>query len=589
MALSLHESMMAVNGGRMPHPRDPRFAGFAGSGLGGRKSRAMFAAAQQAQTETEAQAKLVGLMRDAESSVTRARGAVSEYRTRSVAAQAAARKAKDPGLFSLTSQLTDAGYDMDAAIQEAEGALSDARARASSAKSSGGTAAVVDAVAAAAETAKTAAQRAIRAAGAAMGIVEQVMSSADEAAQAQQSAQQSAQQASQVEIQRLQYADSQKVAERQYLAAQEQARYDREERTRQAERDYQAQQIAAQQAQVAGAAAQQAAQQQAEIQFQQQLVQMEQERAQQQFQAQQEKEARAEERRAARDQQDQMLQQLLVMQEMGINPLTGQPAGMQMPGMPAGVPQGYAAPGAFMTPGFGPGLPVSSQSMQQGFAPPGYGMQPQGYGMQPQQGWQQSYGVAPAAQAPAGSGFEMVSFDPAAQMFGLGAVDNPVGNAALRGSLVEAGYSVYGPSLDAQRRAFYTLESPDGRTWTAWGTQVIGPQATPQKDPQTGRVVYAPPPGGVAPEQPTDWGSIGEALRNVLGTGVQTYRDMGMANEERKMAAAQRRMPGFMPGGQPPASVGSGLPSWVAPVGIAVVGIGILATVLGGKKKSGKK
>jgi hypothetical protein len=595
----MHEALVAANGGRPINPRDPRFARFFGagagqvSGLGGRKSRKLFAMAQAQASEADAQNKAASLIRDAEAAVLRARGALTEFMTASQAAQAAVRRANDPSLFSLTSQLNDARYEAEAAVQEAEGALTDAKGRATSAKSSGGTAGAIEAIAAAAMTAKDAAGRALRSANGAMAIVGQVQVTAQEALRAAQQAVTTTQQASQAEADRLRYDAEQRRAERDYTAAQEQARYDREQRAIQAERDYQAQQIASRESREAAIQAQAAAASQAEIQFQQQLVQMEQERAQQQFQAAQEREARNEERRAAREQQDQMLQQLLVLQELGINPLTGQGAGAQMPGMPPGVPQGFAPPGAYMAQGFGPQLPGVASAMQQGFAPAGYMPQAQVYMPQQPAEWQQGYGVSPAGQAPAGSGFEMVSFSPKSELFGFGgfgAVDNPVGNTALRGSLVEAGYSVYGPSVDAQRRPFYTFESPDGRTWTAWGTQVIGPTATPQKDPSTGRVVYAPPPGGVAPEEPTNWGSIGEALRNVIGTGVQTYRDVGVAREERRMLATQRRNPGFMPGGAPPeASIGAGLPGWVAPVGIAAVGLGILAAVLGGKKKNGKK
>ena len=169
---------------------------------------------------------------------------------------------------------------------------------------------------------------------------------------------------------------------------------------------------------------------------------------------------------------------------------------------------------------------------------------------------------------------------------GLGAADQPATNPRLRGALVEKGYNVFGPSEDAQGRPFYSFESPDGRTWTEWETKVIGRTATPVLDPNTKRIIYAPPPGG---EAAFDTEGLAKTIQDLVGTGVETYRQVALTREQEKAARFARRTglpaPPLALGPPPAEPAAGGIPTWAYGVGALAVGAGIAGAIASKKKR----
>jgi hypothetical protein len=356
------------------------------------------------------------------------------------------------------------------------------------------------------------------------------------------------------------------------------------------------------------------------------------------------------EREARREEQEAMLQQLLLMQELGVQSPTGLPGaapGGAFPAagaFPGAFPAGYPQQQFPAAPGYPGGFP-------QQFAPPGYPAAPAGYPQQPYYGPPAApgavsaypgqtgavpgppsfpgqtyapgpYGPPAFAQRPqymqsapmgipqqqAPPGMQWAQFDPAAEMFGmgnyggrrhpfadsaqaagLGAADQPVGNPRLKGAQVELGYNIYGPSLDASSKEFYTFEAPDGASWTVFADQVIGPAAIPQQDPRTNRIVYVPPPGGAPPEEDFDWASLQRNLRQFTQTGVQAYQQVALTRELEKGARQARREArgsGFGPvydpavgdvafGERRPIVRRGGVPLWALGLTVGTIGLGI--------------
>lgn len=435
-------------------------------------------------------------------------------------------------------------------------------------------------------------------------------------------ARQRAQQQAQVQQQQSQQVNTE--LERIRLEQQAEAeRFAREQKAIQAQRDYEAeirrqeqarldQLEADRKARLAAEEARLQAAQARESEFQQQMLLLEQQRQEAELQFRRDQAEREAARQQRMEEQEALMQQLLFMQELSVQPGMPQaaPSPYGAPALPFAVPTpgapGLPGPAGFYTPGApaGPQTLFPAQLAPQGF--PGY--MP---AAQPLPAWQQSVGIqAPMQQA--GPGMQFASFNPGTELFGmghygqqvyqaarggsryplpfgdsgLGAADQPVSNPQLRGALIEKGYNVFGPSTDANNRTYYTFESPDGRTWQVWGKDVIGAAARPVLDPGTQRIIYAPPPGGTPTEEPTDWRSIQEGIQSAIQTGVQAYQGISVGREQAKLVRQQRREEERAGAALPALSVQpSRMPGWVAPVGMAAIGLGLFAFLRGGKKK----
>lgn len=568
MALSMYESIMAANGGHRPtREQFARIMATGGrgrpGGMGALGSAAGRAGAMAAAAAAEVEPKLASVANVA------ARVSASLAQLKSQASQVtnSARTSTDPGIFPVIQQLNDAVMVVEesatAAIEandQLDSLVSGAKSRDPVGWAMNNQAQILALIA----TVDAAAKKATRSISAANTSIMQAQQQLQQVQQAAAQTTTTTQSAWAQELERLKFQAEQAQKEREWQAQQAAAQQQRADAAAQAQAQYQLQ-LAQQQG--SGAAAQQ--------EFQQQLILLEQQRLDAELQFKREQVERENARRDQQDANDAMLQQLLFMQQMGMNPAQAMP-GMVAPG---GMPTMPGIPGAFT----------------------------QG----PAQAWQQSYGIAPAQQAQ-GSGFEFATFNPSGEMFGLGAdgmpgrrmvmaspfpgrnpyamrglgaADMPVGNATLRGGLIEQGYNVHGPSADAQNRPYYTFEAPDGFTWTVWGTQVIGAQSFPQKDPRSGRVIYAPPTGGMAVEEKTDWNAVQNMFSNLVGTGVNTYGAVSQIRQGEKLADAQRR--GYMPTAMGPVDGGSGfsLSNWIAPVAGLGAGAVVLSMLLGGRKK----
>jgi hypothetical protein len=580
------------------------------SGLAGSRSQAIFMMAQQQQAAAAAdQAKAKAMLPQLATVANQTSSLKQNLQAQIAQAESSLRASGDPGGFALLQQLSDVGFEVDAAVNEV---LSTYQAIQTKTNAGSGE------VEAALTKMKSGQRRAQQAMAGAAGTIGRIQAQAQASAQAAAAAAAAAQAERDRIAAEAQAARDAAQAERDERARQDQLRWDREQALRQEERSYQ-QQIQSQQ-QAAQAAQIQAAEsaRQGEMEFQRMLLEMEQRRQE-----------RQEEQQAQAQQQAQLMQKLMFMQELGIQPSASMlfpgaappPQPVQQPGFPAGfgpgpfgpvpgVIQGYGAP-AQLPYGGVPGMPIQQ---------PGYLPQATGPGLMP---------YAQSGPVPYGApSMMMTSFNPGAELFGLGqagqgnwlspgqvnprqiatarqlmaqrqfgrrpfelsglgTADQPATNPRLKGGLVEQGYNVYGPSEDAQGRPFFSFESPDGRTWTEWATKVVGKTASPVLDPNTGRIIYAPPPGG---EAEVDYTKLTSTIRDLVGTGVTAYRDVTLTREQEKAARSARRRglppPPPMSFGPPPASVApGGVPTWAYGIGALAIGAGIAGAIASKKRR----
>jgi len=317
----------------------------------------------------------------------------------------------------------------------------------------------------------------------------------------------------------------------------------------------------------------------------------------------QERMLRTEEREIRKEEREAELQRLMRMQELASSgvPMSFAPAGAgygpQLPGglpmaVTGAVPAGYVPPGFAPAPGFQaqPGYPVAAGPPA---PPPGYtspAPQPYQQGMAPAFSAPQPYQQATAPAFPQGSpgpGQQWASFDPAAEMFGMGALQS-TRNPNLTGAQIEEGYVIQGPFDNGTYKILYSggqgmapPQSPQGDVvYAALSEDALFRGAL--TDNVTGRVIFTPPttrPEGVAPV-------VIQTVGQTLQTAIQAAGGYFQERERRKAAKYGPQYPQY--GTDVRIGTGRGAPSSGSGPLLLIGALGLGAVVLavaGGKKK----
>lgn len=408
----------------------------------------------------------------------------------------------------------------------------------------------------------------------------------------------------QAELERIR--QEREAEERRY---QEQLRREEEERQRlaqlrEAEMEQQRmlleQQRAAEEAERQRAAEEAVARQAAELQKAKLAAEAEERR----YALEQERILREEERALRKQEREAELKQLMLLQELAAQgvpvpfappgaaalapQLPGYPPGAPAPGaMPGSVPAGYVPPGFAPAPGFPPGAMPGAVPFAAGppMAPPGYTApvpQPPGPPQQPSgfPQYQQSIVPAPPQQA-AGPGMQWASFDPGAEMFGMGALQ-ATSNPNLTGAMIDEGYVIRGPDTSGSYQILY-VGGQDMNLPEKAGGDLVGTYTEdqlfqgPVVDPVTNRVIFTPPA-----QRP------GSATQAAVASGIfatlqEAARATGQVLTERERRKAAKYGPRYMPPvAAPPPPPSSGMSPLVV---IGALGIGAAALAIASKRK----
>ena len=289
---------------------------------------------------------------------------------------------------------------------------------------------------------------------------------------------------------------------------------------------------------------------QMQIEAEQRRIAMEQERI-----------LREEDRELRREEREDELRRLMIMQELAAQGVPGAlaPVGASAlaPMVPPSAVPAPPAPGIqpFVPPGsFFPGMPQPGMP-QPGYAatpPPSAAMQPfQQGGMLPAFQQAAPAPVMPGQAAPAG--MEWAAFDPASEMFGMGAMV-PTANPSLRGAQIEEGYVLSGPdgggryTLTRIRDQATISVKSENEMFTGAIVDQAGDEA--HQGVRAGSVVYFPPQGGITPNQRA--AAAEQATQQALVTGIfgtvqEAIRGASGYLTEQERAKAARRSGRYAP------------------------------------------
>lgn len=353
---------------------------------------------------------------------------------------------------------------------------------------------------------------------------------------------------------------------------------------------------------------------------------MQQQFQERQFEAAREREERAESREQAREDREAAREALMLQLELareGLAPSPfGPPAGaFGPPGFATGLPPGFGPPaitGGLQIPGQFPGQAFPGQGFPGQFpgipgqhpgfpgALPGAGLGPFGVSVPPQAGaftpapgpgvplpqvfppsfmppYQQSQAIQASAGAPGGF-FQPASFAPGSELFGMGdlgvanaRVINTHGTRApLAGAKIKMGYKLHGP-----RNGVYIMERGDGSRFEVPAGMVEAGATQPITE-DDGEVIYEPPglQGGF--NQPSGGGvdpQTAAAIRDIATLTAQTASDVVRMREERALERERRKsgLPSLSFDASESFDIGGGGMSWVVPLGLVAVGVGVVA------------
>ena len=526
-----------------------RAAGSSGMGaLGGRKSRAMFAALQQSQAAEEAaNAEIRSGQAAIDSDMSKIGRALSAVRDAAGQAGSISSQLDDPSSFSLVQIVQSGASDVQGFSDEAEAKAADLASQFESKRSAGQLAASKPFFSAAADSIRMLQQRASKTTNQVAEALSRLLSMSRKVAQIQTAQQTAAQQTAQIQYQqqqaqaaaeerRYQLQQQQEQAQRQREDAAEARRQAAEAQSRQdaaqARADAIAREDALQQRQDAAETARQAA---------------EAARAQAVIDAEARKDAmkqeallRQEEAQLRREEREAELQRLMTMQELaakGVPSMFAPPgAASYGPSMPAvALPPGYPAGGYPGAPaGYPGGYPGMPQGPYPGQAPPGYAATP---AQAPAPAAPPAWGKGGASAAPAGplpEGMAWASLDPGNEMFGMGGMGAfvPTTNLRLRGARLEQGYTLRGPL----KGGIYQINDASGSTvWNGDEDALSEPIADAD-----GVMIYQPPRQGGG-------GVTGQDVASIISASIQTagnvFTETERTKQARAAAKAGRRFP----------------------------------------------